>query len=647
MANILELVIQGDDQASKVLEGIQGKIQGMSKGLKVAGVAMTAAGTAIIGTMALSIKSFAEAGDAVQKMALRTGLSTEAISELRYAAELSGTSIEGIDKGIKRMASTLIDAEMGLSTAVDAMDALGMSVDEFKGLSPEEAFNKFMEAIAGIEDPLKRSAIAQDIFGKSGTDLLPMMAGGVEGLIAMREEASELGLVFDQEAADKAASFNDSLTELKGGLEGIKMMIAENVIPILMPLIEKVQEIISRVKEWIDANPELFRAIMLVTGGLSALMLVVGPLLIALPSLASGYMILTGAISAAAGSAWLLVAGIAAIPAIAMAAVIAISELTGNTEKMNRMGQTLWYQNMGDWIIEQIGLNSAIDATTASIEEALNQIKDATEATDLLTQVMEGSKVAIGRATWEADGYTYTMSLFTEAEMEAAKAAGKKVEALKSQGDTLKDTEKITESARLEIERLNESFENMMDRIFYADSEAAKFNITMFDIYDALDKLGWATNEIRVFWDKWGTEIGSVEGALLAMGMTAEEVANIIGNLSDEVEKLTEAQKLTSGISAMSEEEYQAWATEIAKIGAITPAYETIIKGIGRGEVGSGITSYQYGGLVGSTGLAYLHKGETIIPANTTISVPIYLDGELITEKIVKRVGNMARLQGY
>jgi len=188
VANTLELVVHGDDQASKVLEGIQGKIQGMSAGLKKAGIPMTAAGTAIVGSMALSVKSFAEAGDEVQKMAIKTGFSTEALSEWRYMAELGGTSLDAVEKGIKKMASTLEDAKDGLSTTTLAFDKLGVNVDDLKGKSPEETFNILTEAIANIEDPLERSALAGDIFGRAGTDLLPILDQGIEAMAAQRQE---------------------------------------------------------------------------------------------------------------------------------------------------------------------------------------------------------------------------------------------------------------------------------------------------------------------------------------------------------------------------------------------------------------------------------------------------------------------------
>ncbi len=142
----------------KFSAGVKKHSKTIAKAFAVIGTAAAAAATKII-------VDYAKAGDAIAKMAKRTGFTTETLSELKHAAELSGTSIESIEKGVKRMATTLLDAEQGLSTAVDAMNELNLTIKDFEGLSPEAAFEKFLIAIANLEDPLKRAAVAQDIFG--------------------------------------------------------------------------------------------------------------------------------------------------------------------------------------------------------------------------------------------------------------------------------------------------------------------------------------------------------------------------------------------------------------------------------------------------------------------------------------------------
>ena len=179
----------------------------------------------------------------MQKMALRTGFTTEALSELKHAAELSGASLGSMENGVKRMQRTILDAENGLSTATDAFEMLGIEMADVEGKTPEEQFTLLSGALADVEDASRRSALAQQVFGRAGTQLLPMLAAGKDGLAAMRQEAHDLGMVFDQEAADSAAKYQDSLTKLSGAFNGIKFAVGSALVPVLIPLIEKLTQI--------------------------------------------------------------------------------------------------------------------------------------------------------------------------------------------------------------------------------------------------------------------------------------------------------------------------------------------------------------------------------------------------------------------
>lgn len=258
--------------------------KGLSKAITVPAIA------AATGLFAL-VQSAANAGDEIQKMALRTGFSTEALSEFKHAAELSGSSIESVEKGVKRMQKMLFDAEKGLSTSKDALAALNLSFEDLRGLSPEEQFSKLSMAIADIEDPSRRAALAQEVFGKAGTELLPMLASGSEGIAAMRQEARDLGIVFSQDAADASAKFNDDLDRLKKGFGGVFKELAMNLMPMftnkllpaikdnLIPMMKRLAERIQGVFEWFaNLSPKTQKFI----GIAIALTAALGPVLIAI-----------------------------------------------------------------------------------------------------------------------------------------------------------------------------------------------------------------------------------------------------------------------------------------------------------------------------------------------------------------------------
>jgi hypothetical protein len=238
----LSVLLKLKDDATKELGGLKGKWGGLFKGM---GIGVAALGASAIAAGAASVKSFADAGDEVQKMALRTGFGTEALSELRHAANLSGTSLAGFETGVKRMARFVDDANEGLSTSTRTMEQLGLTAEDIEGLSPEETFNKFAQSIASLEDPLARANAAQEVFGRAGTTMLPMFAEGAEGMAKMRQEAHDLGVVFDEDAANSAAEFKDNLTRLQGAFQGLMNQVAQALLPVLDPLIQAFTELVK------------------------------------------------------------------------------------------------------------------------------------------------------------------------------------------------------------------------------------------------------------------------------------------------------------------------------------------------------------------------------------------------------------------
>jgi hypothetical protein len=314
MANEVVINVRANaESAKKGLAGIADKMKGVGRGMTVMGGAITGIGIA-------SVATFAKMGDEVQKMALRTGFSTETLSELRHAAELSGTSLQGLETGLRRMSKVIVDANDGMAESKDALDRMGVSTDELIGKSPEKQFEILTMGLANMKDETMRMATAQEVFGRAGTQLLPMLAGGAEGLAAMRKQAHELGVVFDQEAANRAADFNDSLTNLKGSMQGVAISIGGVLAPLLTDLADKMMGFVTKVSGWMKKNQGLTQTLVIVASAIGGILLVLGPLLLMLPGIiaiaplvGAAFHIMLGPVGLITGAIALLIAGIVAL----------------------------------------------------------------------------------------------------------------------------------------------------------------------------------------------------------------------------------------------------------------------------------------------------------------------------------------------
>ena len=250
LANLVVRITGNSAQLNKAVDKAQTKLGKFGKGAgkvfrslgSAAKKGAIGAGAAIAGLAIAGIKAFVSLGDQLDKMSKRTGFSVEALGELKFAAEQSGASLETIEKAAKRMSSTVFDAGLGLKSTTDSLDAWAISVSDLQNLSPEQQFQLFANALADVDDASTRAALAQDIFGRSGTELLPLFTQGEQGMAALREQAEQLGVVMSGDAATAAADFADAQNELKSALQGVFLDIGSKIVPALTKFIRKVIE---------------------------------------------------------------------------------------------------------------------------------------------------------------------------------------------------------------------------------------------------------------------------------------------------------------------------------------------------------------------------------------------------------------------
>jgi len=240
-------LVRGLRQAEQKLKAFGDSIRNL--GLKAIGL-----GSAILAPLGAAAKTFADMGSRMWDMAKRTGVSVEALSALSYAAEQSGAGVDAFENGIRRMQRTLYDAGRGLSTATDALGELGLTIQDLEGLSPEAQFRQLADRLDRIEDPSRKAALAMTIFGRSGTELLPMLEGGAAALDAYEKHARDLGLIMSTEDAAAADVFGDALSDLWKVLKMSAFAVGAALAPTLKDLSERIVRAAKTVTEWVKEN---------------------------------------------------------------------------------------------------------------------------------------------------------------------------------------------------------------------------------------------------------------------------------------------------------------------------------------------------------------------------------------------------------
>lgn len=268
-----------DSRLVRGLNAASAKLKAWGQSVTAMGQKFLAAGAAAGGAFFAAGKLFSDVGDSLQKMSQRTGLSVEALSELAFAADSSGTSLETIEAAVRTMQKNLAG---GAAATRETLSQLGLSLESLQGLNPEQQFKTLADAIADIQDPGQKAALAMELFGKSGTQLLPLFAEGAAGIEAMQKQARELGLTMTTEDANAAAALNDALGALMASLKRTVTLIGAAVAPALQSVAEWLTLLITPVVDFLNQNRELvatFFKIAVAVAAAGAALIVIGQLI--------------------------------------------------------------------------------------------------------------------------------------------------------------------------------------------------------------------------------------------------------------------------------------------------------------------------------------------------------------------------------
>jgi hypothetical protein len=217
----------GLSKAATKSESTIGRITKSISKISVATAATAAAATAV----AIPALTKQQMGliDATAKTADALGLGTEQLVGYRHAAGLAGVSNEALTTGFRRLQKNVSDATLGLTTSSRAFDALGLSAESIKRLSPDEQIKAIADAFPRLTNQADRARVAQDLFGRSGLDLIKLLEQGSAGLSAAQREAAALGLTFNRLDAAKVERANDSISKLSAGIKAIGLSLAIGV----------------------------------------------------------------------------------------------------------------------------------------------------------------------------------------------------------------------------------------------------------------------------------------------------------------------------------------------------------------------------------------------------------------------------------
>jgi hypothetical protein len=228
------------------------------------------------------ISSAIDAADKLEKLSQKTGITVEQLSGLAYSAKLTSTDIDGVAASTNKLAKNMVSAASGTGSQAAAFAAVGVSVKDASGKLRDSnaVLGDLAEKFKSYADGPAKAALAQELFGKSGAAMIPLLNQGREALEKQRAEAERYSGV-TTEVAQRAAAFSSELSKVK--------MIASGVGTSIMATLLPAMEGISNVFVWLREHSNGIGA-ALIAAGTAALIFAAGS-----STAAGAVTVLTGA----------------------------------------------------------------------------------------------------------------------------------------------------------------------------------------------------------------------------------------------------------------------------------------------------------------------------------------------------------------
>lgn len=229
----------GVEWDSGPLERGNARVDGAISKLKAFGAALGASAV-VLGLKNMVSELEAQAG-ALDDSATRLGLSTDELQAYRYAAKMAGLEVASFDQALGILVLNQGAAAEGSKAQAEAFKAVGVEADgaALSSMTLSELLPQIAEGLAKVESTSERARMAQQLFGKQGAKLAPLLGQGAAGVAKFQAEIDKLGGGLSGEGLKALTQYGDQMDRLDMATTSAKLAIAKGVVPTMSILAEK------------------------------------------------------------------------------------------------------------------------------------------------------------------------------------------------------------------------------------------------------------------------------------------------------------------------------------------------------------------------------------------------------------------------
>ncbi len=211
----------------KSVAGMKGSFAGL--GTVFAGNVLASGVTELARSLVSLVPDLVKTAANFQDLEEKTGASAGALASMQTAADVAGISTDQLAGYMVKLTGTLSKTNDETKGAGGALKALGLDIQTFRQLAPEEQFQKIAERLALFKDGAGKTAVAVALLGKSGAEALPFF-----------KELAENGpkQFLTPEQIKLADAYADAQARVRSELKQMAQVAAVSAIPTIIALQE-------------------------------------------------------------------------------------------------------------------------------------------------------------------------------------------------------------------------------------------------------------------------------------------------------------------------------------------------------------------------------------------------------------------------
>jgi hypothetical protein len=166
-----------------------------------------------------------EGAAALGDLSQRTGMSTESLSQLQFAAKIASVSSETLGVAVKKLQVSMATASAGDQLKISTFKQLGITQADL-GKGTEAVMMKMADAYAHAQDGAGKTAVSIELMGRAGDEMIPLLNRGGAAIRDLMKEADSLGLTIGADFAEKATQFEEDLKRMQAGSQKLAILLA-------------------------------------------------------------------------------------------------------------------------------------------------------------------------------------------------------------------------------------------------------------------------------------------------------------------------------------------------------------------------------------------------------------------------------------